>query len=145
MAKGEPNHISMELLKDAGAQQVVSPELIRCGQQVLAAVARESATGAPVVKCQLLASAFFEALKHELAQTSSADVAARQALVAAAVQCLRTARAAISPKAMLEQLQQAVIILEGNRAAPQPFLRVIEGGRSDKSPLPAPAQRLRGI
>jgi hypothetical protein len=124
---------------------MVSPELVRCGQQALAAVAREAATGAPLVKCQLLASGFYEALKHELAQTVPADVAARDALMAAAVQCLRTARAAISPTAMLEELERAVIMLEGHRPTPRPLLRVIEGGRSCKPPLATPAQHLRGV
>jgi hypothetical protein len=124
---------------------MVSPELVRCGQQALAAVAREAATGAPLVKCQLLASGFYEALKHELAQTAPMDVAARDALMAAAIQCLRTARAAISPTAMLEELERAVIMLEGHRSTPRPLLRVIEGGRSCKPPLATPAQRLRGV
>ena len=124
---------------------MVSPELVRSGQQALAAVAREAATGAPLVKCQLLASGFYEALKHELAQTAPMDVAARDALMAAAIQCLRTARAAISPTAMFEELERAVIMLEGHRSTPRPLLRVIEGGRSSQPPLATPAQRLRGV
>jgi hypothetical protein len=124
---------------------MVSPELLRCGQQALAAVAREAATGAPLVKCQLLASGFYEALKRELAQAASADAAVREVLMAVAVQSLRTARASISPSAMLEELERAVTMLQGYRSTPRPFLHVIEGGRSGVPPLEKPAQRLRGI
>jgi len=97
---------------------MVSPELVRCGQQALAAVAREAATGAPLVKCQLLASGFYGALKRELAQVAPADSAVREVLMAAAIQCLRTARVAISPSAMLEELEQAVVMLQGRRPTP---------------------------
>src|SRR5436305_14748912 len=114
---------------------MVSPELIRCGQQALAAVAKAAATGAPLVKCHLLASGFYEALKLELAQAAPTDVAAREVLMTAAIQCLRTARAAMSGAAMLEELERAVIMLEGHRPSARPFLRVIEGGRSHGLPL----------
>jgi len=124
---------------------MVSPELLRCGQQALAAVAREAATGAPLVKCQLLASGFYEALKRELAQAAPADAAMREVLMAAAIQCLRTARASISPSAMLEELEHAVIMLQRYPPAPRPFLHVIEGGRSGMPPVEKPAGRLRGI
>jgi len=124
---------------------MVSPELLRCGQQALAAVAREAATGAPLVKCQLLASGFYEALKRELALAAPADAAVREVLMAAAIQCLRTARVAISPSAMLEELERAVVMLQGRRPTLRPFLHVIEGGRSGMPPIEKPAQHLRGI
>jgi hypothetical protein len=124
---------------------MVSAELLRCSQQALAAVAREAARGAPLVKCQLLASGFYEALKRELAQAAPADAAVREVLMAAAIQCLRAARTSISPSAMVEELEQAVIMLQGRRPTPRPFLHVIEGGRSGMPPLEKPARRLRGI
>ena len=124
---------------------MVSQELVRCGRQTLAAVAREAATGSPLVKCQLVASSFYEALKRELVQTAPGDVAARDAMMAAAIQCLRAARAALSPSAMVEEFERAVIMLEEHRPTQRPFLRVIEGGRSGKLPLARPAQHLRAL
>ena len=44
----------------------MSSDLTELGQEAIAAVARGVADGAPLVKCQLLASAFYEALRHEL-------------------------------------------------------------------------------
>ena len=43
-------------------------DLTEMGQEAIAAVSRGIADGAPLVKCQLLASAFYEALRHELRQ-----------------------------------------------------------------------------
>jgi hypothetical protein len=40
-------------------------DLTELGQDAIAAVSRGVADGAPLVKCQLLASAFYEALRHE--------------------------------------------------------------------------------
>ena len=40
-------------------------DLTELGQEAIAAVSRGVADGAPLVKCQLLASAFYEALRHE--------------------------------------------------------------------------------
>jgi hypothetical protein len=122
---------------------MVSPELVRSGQQALAAVAREAAAGAPLVKCQLLASGFYEALKHELVQAAPADVAERDALMAAAIQCLRVARAAITPAIMLDELERAVLLLQRNPPGSRPLLRVIEGGRSTKPTLAGGGERLR--
>ena len=44
----------------------MSSDLTELGQEAIAAVSRGVADGAPLVKCQLLASAFYEALRHEL-------------------------------------------------------------------------------
>jgi hypothetical protein len=41
-------------------------DLTEMGQEAIAAVSRGVAEGAPLVKYQLLASAFYEALRHEL-------------------------------------------------------------------------------
>ena len=41
-------------------------DLTELGQEAIAAVSRGVVDGAPLVKCQLLASAFYEALRHEL-------------------------------------------------------------------------------
>jgi hypothetical protein len=47
------------------------PKGPRGGQKALAAVATNAASGAPLVKCQLLASEFYEALKRELQVVSA--------------------------------------------------------------------------
>ena len=50
-------------------QHTVSPELLNLGHDTVSKVARELATGAPLVHVQLFASHFYEALKDELEQT----------------------------------------------------------------------------
>jgi hypothetical protein len=49
----------------------MSSDLTELGQEAIAAVSRGVADGAPLVKCQLLASAFYEALRHELLQADA--------------------------------------------------------------------------
>jgi hypothetical protein len=113
---------------------VAPSELIELGQQALAAVARSVASGAPLVQCQLLASNFYETLRHELQETSQVDVATRGVLIAAANRCHQTANATISPSGMLNELRSAIAILQDVPVAPPtargPMLRVIEGGLS---------------
>ena len=46
-------------------------DLTELGQEAIAAVSKGVADGAPLVKCQLLASAFYEALRHELRQADA--------------------------------------------------------------------------
>jgi hypothetical protein len=97
------------------------------------------AGGAPVVKCQLLASEFYEALRQELKQPSVGSLDRRSALIAAANQCHQIAIASASPNAMLGGLKRAVDLLnvEGPSCdvpttvpKPRPTLRVIQGGLS---------------
>jgi hypothetical protein len=112
-------------------------ELIELGQRALAAVATGVACGAPVVKCQLLASEFYEALKHELRQTSSANELGRAKLFAAAKRCERVAIASIAPSAVLNELRSVLGMLQFDASTPPPrkrsrppVLSVIEGGLS---------------
>ena len=113
----------------------MSSELIELGQEAVTAVASSVAKGAPLVKCQLLASAFYEALRHELRH---ADETKRSALLAVTDQCHRTTAANISPVTMLGELRRALALLRGDvpseEPAPpprvRPVLRVIEGGLS---------------
>ena len=115
----------------------MSPELIQLGQQALSAVASGVAGGVPLVKCQLLASQFYEALRNELRESSQADVTQRNALIAAVNQCDRTAIVSTTPGAMLRELRSAIDLLladiplpETQRPGLRPMLRVIEGGLS---------------
>jgi hypothetical protein len=54
-------------------------DLTELGQEAIAAVSRGVADGAPLVKCQLLAPAFYEALRHELRQADGPPLASRLA------------------------------------------------------------------
>ena len=108
--------------------------LIELGQQAIEAVAAKVAEGAPLVRCQLLASDFFEAWKRQYGAAEN-DAGRRDLLTAAGVHCCRMRTAAISPARMLEELEAAVKILRSEPAfsAPKksrPVLRVIEGGLS---------------
>jgi hypothetical protein len=54
-------------------QRLVPLELVEAGEQAVSAVERCVAADGPVVKCLLLASSFYEALKAELQETDRAD------------------------------------------------------------------------
>jgi hypothetical protein len=97
------------------------------------------AGGAPVVKCQLLASEFYEALRQELKQPSVGSLGSRSALIAAANKCRQIAIASVSPNAMFGGLKRAVDLLNVESSScdvpttvpkPRPTLRVIQGGLS---------------
>jgi hypothetical protein len=110
-------------------------ELRDLGEQAVVAVVAGIAQGAPLVKCQLLASRFYDELKRELRKIPQLDVAERRALVAAADHCQRVASAGINPNAMLDELKRAIAALPGHVSLPSPIrgrpvLRVIEGGLS---------------
>src|SRR3984893_12388326 len=66
----------------------MSSDLTELGQEAIAAVSKGVAEGAPLVKCQLLASAFYEALRHELRK---ANATKRSTLLAVTDQCHRSA------------------------------------------------------
>jgi hypothetical protein len=75
----------------------------------------------------------------ELRESSQADFARRNMLIAAANQCHRTATATLSPDAMLGELKRAIDLLQldippceppQSLAKLWPMLRVIEGGLS---------------
>jgi hypothetical protein len=119
-----------------GSLAVASSQLLEIGQQALAAVAGCAARGGPLLRCQLLASEFYEALRRELREPSKIELARRFILIAATHQCQRTATAN-SPAAMLADLKGAITILQFDdlpvtleTARSRPMLRVIEGGLS---------------
>ena len=114
----------------------MSSDLTELGQEAIAAVSRGVADGAPLVTCQLLASVFYEALRHELRK---ADAAKRSTLLAVTDQCHRSAAANISPVQALDELRRAVNLLQPAMPGPEtvqpvprsrPVLRVIQGGLS---------------
>jgi hypothetical protein len=114
---------------------VIPSHLTELGQQAVAAVAANVASGAPLVRCQLLASEFYDALKRELRATSELGVVERALVVAAANQCRHAATASISPGAVLVKLRNSIALLQSSGPIPpsagfRPVLRVIEGGLS---------------
>jgi len=113
----------------------MSSELTELGQEAIAAVSKGVADGAPLVKCQLLASTFYEALRHELRK---AEASKRGELLAVTDQCHRSAAANISPLRALVELKRAVDLLRAVTPValseppprPPPVLRVIQGARA---------------
>src|SRR5215472_14234025 len=103
------------------------------GEQAVAAVAASLARGGPVVKGQLIASRFYEAMQRELKQLPMHDPK-RAALIAASDRCERIA-ARINPSDLLDELRRALAVLSDDHPADppprgRPLLRVIEGGLS---------------
>ena len=113
---------------------MVPSRLVELGRQVLGAVERSVANGAPRLQCQLLASDFYESLQRELQETSQSDSPERITLIAAARHCDRIATQNISPAALLGELRAAVASLQldaptrSRQLELRPLLRVIDGG-----------------
>jgi hypothetical protein len=113
---------------------VALSQLKELGEQAIAAVAASLVNGGAVLKAQLIASRFYEALRHE--SEESLDDAKRAALIAASDRCERIAAANINPDALLDELRKAIAVLRADTetSAPppraRPVLRVIEGGLS---------------
>jgi hypothetical protein len=106
------------------------------GEQAVAAIAASLARGGPVVKGQLIASRFYEAMQCELRQLPMHDPK-RAALIAASDRCERIAAASINPTALLDELRNALAVLQAEEHASlpppsraRPVLRLIEGGLS---------------
>jgi hypothetical protein len=120
----------------APATDLLTPSrLLELAEQALAAVTAKVAEGAPLVRCQLLASAFFEAWKR-YHRASEHDFPRYELLTAVGFHCFRMRTAAISPATMLQELEAAVEMLRSEqlpdrpRSTSRPVLRVIEGGLS---------------
>ena len=113
---------------------MVPSQLIELGRQALTDVRIGVANGEPLVRCQLLASEFYEALKRALRAPELTPVEC-WAVMAAANQCLHAADASISPGTVVLELRAAIAMLQLNGVTPpqrgaRPILRVIEGGLS---------------
>src|SRR5262245_41949837 len=101
------------------------------GEQAVAAVAASLARGGPVIRGQLIASRFYEAMQHELRQPMHDSK--RAALIAASERCERIAAAKINPNALLDELRMALAVLTDEHPSEppprgRPVLRLIEGG-----------------
>ena len=113
-------------------------QLKELGEQAIVAVAASLVDGGAVLKAQLIASRFYEALRHEL-EESSMDDAKRAALIAASDRCERIAAASINPTVLLDEFRKAIAVLEDDThplmsppTKARPVLRVIEGGLSSQ-------------
>jgi hypothetical protein len=132
VANWAPNQVLGERRKTF----VALSQLKALGEQAVIAVAASLARGGPIVRGQLIASHFYEALRYELKQSPMHDTQ-RAALMAASDQCERIAAASINPREMLDELRKAIAVLRGDGHATvppptreRPVLRVIEGGLS---------------
>lgn len=85
-------------------------QLKALGEQAVIAIAASLARGGPIVRGQLIASHFYEALRYELKQ-SPMHHTQRAALMAASDQCERIAAASINPREMLDEHRKAVAVL----------------------------------
>ena len=95
---------------------MVPSQLIELGQQALADVRIGVANGEPLVRCQLLASEFYEALKRALRAPELSPVE-RWAVMAAANQCLHAADASISPIEVNQPFSKLTLPTENYRIA----------------------------
>ena len=101
-------------------------------EEALIAVTRCVERGEPLVRCQLLASLFYEELLRQLRQCP--DNSDRVILGAAAAQCGSAAIASTTPRDLLLELQGVATMLLSSPRPPvsqgRPVLRVIQGGLS---------------
>ena len=110
--------------------------VIEIGEQAVAAVAASLAGNGTVVRGQLIACRFYEALQRELKRLPMHD-SKRAALIAASDRCERIAAASINPTVLLDELRKALAVLtEEHPSEPppikgRPVLRLIEGGLSN--------------
>jgi hypothetical protein len=91
---------------------VAVSQLKELGEQAIVAVAASLVDGGAVLKAQLIASRFYEALRHEL-EESSTDDANRVALREASDRCERIAAASINPTALLDEFRKAICCTGG--------------------------------
>ena len=111
-------------------------QLKALGEQAIVAVAASLARGGPIVRGQLIASRFYEAVQRELKRLPMHD-SKRAALTAVSDRCERIAAANINPNALLDELTNAIAVLEADThpsvsppTKARPELRLIVGGLS---------------
>jgi hypothetical protein len=111
---------------------LVPTQLQEDAEEALIAVTRSVARGESLVRCQLLASIFYEELRRQLRQYPHMDNPERAILVTAADYCGRAAIVSTTPADMLRELANAVTTLTNRPrvTGQRPVLRVIQGGLS---------------
>ena len=119
----------------AGRFALALSRITEIGEQAVAAISASLAGGGPVLKGQLVACRFYEAIQRELRHLPMQD-ANRAALIAASDRCERIAAASINLNALLDELKKAIAALraDADPSTPptrtRPVLRLIEGGLS---------------
>jgi hypothetical protein len=115
---------------------VAVSRLKEIGEQAIIAVAASLSRNGPVVRSQLIASRFYEAVQRELKRLPMHD-SKRAALIAVRDRCERIAAANINPSALLDELRNAIAVLEADTrpsvsppTRARPILRLIQGGLS---------------
>jgi hypothetical protein len=114
---------------------VAVSRLKEIGEQAIVAVAASLSRGGPVIRSQLIASRFYEAVQRELKHLPMHD-SKRAALIAVSDRCEHIAAASINPTALLDELRNAIAVLEVDThpVSPpikaRPVLRLIVGGLS---------------
>jgi hypothetical protein len=123
-------------VKEAGTFALALSRVTEIGEQAVAAVAASLARGGPVIKGQLIASRFYEAMQRELKQLPMHDPK-RGALIAARDRCDRIAAAKINSAVLLDELRKALAVLTDEHPTEpppikgRPVLRLIQGGLSN--------------
>ena len=110
--------------------------ITQIGEQAVAAVAGSLAGNGSVIRGQLIASRFYEAMQRELKRLPMHDTK-RVALIAASDRCERIAAASINSRVLLDELRAALTLLTDEHPSEppppprgRPVLRLIEGGLS---------------
>ena len=115
---------------------MVPSQLQEDAEEALIVITRSVARGEPLVRCQLLASLFYEELRRRLRHCSDMDPE-RGVLATAADHCGRAAIESTTSAGLLRELRGAVALLLRDPVPPvsrgRPVLRVIEGGLSKGS------------
>ena len=96
---------------------MVPSHLIKLGQQVLADARISVANDEPLIRSQVLASEFYEALKGEL-RAPHLNPVELSAVIAAANQCCHAATASITPSMIVGMLRAALAMLQSSEAVP---------------------------
>jgi hypothetical protein len=115
---------------------VIPSRFIELGEQALATAVTNVGAGEPLVRCRLLASEFYRALKRELRSTSELGTVERPKLTVAANLFCHAVTANIGHDVMMKELKRAIDLLKTDtmrrdrlmQPRSKPVLRVIEGG-----------------
>jgi hypothetical protein len=131
---GDPANHLKKAPRDMDSLEIslVPARLQEDAEEALIAVTRSVARGEPLVRCQLLASLFYEELLRQLRECP--DNSDRVILGTAAAQCGRAATASTTPRDLLQELRSGIATLLSAPRSPlssgRPVLRVIQGGLS---------------
>jgi hypothetical protein len=98
---------------------VALSRVIEIGEQAVTTVAASLADNGPVIRGQLIACRFYEALQRELKRLPMHDTK-RVALLAASERFERIAAASINPTVLLDELRKALAVLTEEQPSEPP-------------------------